>query len=120
MKSIPRKMDTDDSILELDYSSQKKDKKTLATIGSYTSLILFFVLLSSYKNPNTRINNELVNTSSNQIQYLLRTQIRTLSEQSLDDTLFNLNNTLNNLLIDFYIFVLSFLLYIFIKNIYYL
>ena len=65
-------MNTDQTKIELDFISPKKRKRSFLAIVVYISLIAFFVLTSSYKNPTTRINNELVKSSSNQIQYLLQ------------------------------------------------
>jgi hypothetical protein len=95
-------MYTDETILELDLPSQKKRTKSFVAIVGYISLILFFILASSYKYPTTRLNNELVKSSSNQIQNLLKIQIANLNEQYLADTLINIHNELNGLLIDFY------------------
>ena len=93
-------MKDDDTILELDYSSKKKS--IFSSAVTYISLIVFLILLSSYKNPTTRINNNLIISSSIQVQNLLKTHISSLNNQSIEDTIANINNQLNALLVEFY------------------
>jgi len=95
-------MENDETLLELDYNSPNKIKTFLTSFAINTLLILFFILLSSYKNTSVRINNNLININSNQFQNLLETQIKSLNEQLSFDTSYNLNVQLNNLVVEFY------------------
>ncbi|NOQ26528.1 MAG: L,D-transpeptidase family protein [Bacteroidales bacterium] len=98
----PQKMDIDETILELDLPSQNKSKKSFLTIVGYFSIILVFIILSSYKSPTIRINNKLVLAKSSQLNDLLKTQINFLSINTTADTLQDINSQLNSLLIKFY------------------
>ncbi len=95
-------MDIDETILELDFPSQNKSKRFFVTIIGFFSLILFFIILSSYKSPTIRINNKLVLAKSGQLNDLLKTQINFLSINTTTDTLQDINSQLNALLIEFY------------------
>lgn len=95
-------MEIDNTILELDFPSQNKSKKSFLAIVGYFSLISFFILLSSYKSPTIRINNKLVPAKSSQLNTLLKTQINFLSINSITDTLQDISSQLNGLLIEFY------------------
>ena len=95
-------MEIDETILELDYPSQNKSKRLFVTIVGFFTLILFFIILSSFKNPTIRINNKLVIAKSSQLNDLLKTQINFLSNNTITDSLQDINSQLNGLLIEFY------------------
>ncbi|MCK5169116.1 MAG: L,D-transpeptidase family protein, partial [Bacteroidales bacterium] len=91
-----------DNILELDYPSYNKSKRFFATVVGYIFLTLFFILLSSYKNPTLRIDNKLIVPNSNQFNNLIENRIRSLSDNAESDTLQNISDPINELLIKFY------------------
>ena len=92
----------DETLLELDYPSPNKSKKFFTTIVGYISLILLFILLSSYQNPTLRINNKLVDVNSYQLRNLLEIQIKSLANHSESDTSQDINYQINELLVKFY------------------
>ncbi|MCK5029397.1 MAG: L,D-transpeptidase family protein [Bacteroidales bacterium] len=91
----------DDAIFELDYPSESKKRRFFISIVKYLSLFVFFILLSSYKNPTTRINTKLVLADSFQFNYLVENQVKSI-ENSTTDTLFSIHSQLNELLVKFY------------------
>lgn len=95
------KMLNDDSIFELEYPSQSKMRRFFTLIIKHLSLIVFFILLSSYKNPTTRINSKLVFADSFHFNSLVESQIKSI-QNSNTDTLFSIHSQLNEILVKFY------------------
>ncbi|MFC2152134.1 L,D-transpeptidase family protein [Bacteroidota bacterium] len=95
-------MNKDETILEFDFTSENKFKKIFTSFIVFVSLILFFIVLSSYKNPTYRVNNKLVHINTHQFQNLLEKQINLVCDTIVDDSIHNINNELNILLVKFY------------------
>jgi L,D-transpeptidase YcbB len=93
-------MFNDDTLLELDYPSENK-RRFFVLVLKYLISFVIFILLSSYKNPTTRINTKLVLADSFQFNYLVENQIK-LIENDTTDTLFSIHSQLNELLVKFY------------------
>ncbi len=91
----------DDTIFELDYPSENNTRRFLFSVVKHLSLLVFLVLLSSYKNPTTRINTKLILADSFQFNYLIENQVKSI-ENNNTDTLFSIHSQLNELLVKFY------------------
>ncbi|HAF27941.1 MAG TPA: hypothetical protein DCG75_02740 [Bacteroidales bacterium] len=92
----------DDKILELDYSSTSKSRKFLIGFTTYILLIVFFNLLSSYKNPTIRIENKLISIHTYEFQRILKKQVESLNNQLFNDSVQDLNLVIKELLVKFY------------------
>ncbi|MBU8892839.1 MAG: L,D-transpeptidase family protein [Bacteroidales bacterium] len=95
-------MYSDEKLLELDYPSPNKSRNFFATVFTYASLISFFILLSSYQLPTSRLNNKLVDVNSGPLQSLLEIKLKSESNQTKSDTLQDINKQINELLVKFY------------------
>jgi murein L,D-transpeptidase YcbB/YkuD len=89
-----------ETIFELDYSSESKTRRFLFSVVKHLSLIVVFILLSSYKNPTSRINSKLVFADSFHFNSLVENQVKSI--QNSTDTLFSIHNQINELLVKFY------------------
>jgi murein L,D-transpeptidase YcbB/YkuD len=91
----------DDSIFELDYTSENKKRSFFISITKHLTLFVFFLLLSSYKNPTTRINNKLILVGSFQFNSLVENQVKSIKNNNTD-TLLSIDSELNELVVKFY------------------
>lgn len=95
-------MISDDSILELDYSTQKKSRKFLIGFVAYFSIILLFNVLSSYKNPTFRNNNQLLDINSYMFRNAIETEVFLINLNLNNDSISDINDHTKKLLVDFY------------------
>lgn len=95
-------MFVDDKILELDYSTPKRSRKFIIGFFAYISLIIFFNLLSSYKNTTVRIDGKLINIHTYAFQTHFKSEIDLFSQELLNDSLQELDNQIEQLSVKFY------------------
>ena len=98
---IAKIMDSNEQLLVLDYSNKKR-RKFLITFVLYISLVVFFNVFSSYKNPTIRINNQLVYLQKYELTNNLKTEINLISLNLQDDSTSILDSALKQQLVAFY------------------
>lgn len=91
-----------DKILELDYSASNKSRRFLIGFTTYILFIVFFNLLSSYKNPTIRVDNKLIIIHTYEFQRTLKNQIESLNYDLINDSVQDLNHEIKELTVKFY------------------
>lgn len=92
----------DETLLELDYSAQSQSRKFLIGFFTYITLIFFFNLLSSYKIPTLRIQNELIDINTYEFQCFIENEIKSLDNNFIADSAKLVDHEIQKFLVRFY------------------
>lgn len=95
-------MNNNEELLILDYSSKKRKKKYLIVFTTYLFILIFFNLLSSYKNPTCRIDSRLENYSTYHFKENIESELSFIAYNLKEDSISILDYKLKEQLIHFY------------------
>ena len=95
-------MKSQEQLLEFDYSPNKRGKKFLLILITYLIILVSFNVLSSYKNPTIRNQNQLIDIFDYTLQTNIETEIFSINLDLVYDSTQNIDNHIKKLMVDFY------------------